>query len=952
MKITPLIQKISIPANLHLTDTLATKILLEQKEKLPDLTDTCIFLPNAQAVQQMRQSMVNISQQTLLGGFIGSLPQWLNENISPVDLSKKHIDQSARQLLLIEALKQHSNLFATENHWQICDSLLELFDELSLSQHQWLHEATPVWIEKLQTAYQTNKDIAHLNQEAKIIQTLWQAWQQQLDSMQLEDDTGTLKQRLLADIPNSFKNKHFYIVGLEQFTPLELAWCEQLSSIAQVTKITHETSLESDSAINSGTITNHELHLLKSIYSQDNAFYERTKEHKNNTENTFLNHIKLYDAQSAEQETQAVDLKVRMSLLCGNDNIAVVTENRKLARRLRALLERTNVNIQDTAGWALATTSAATVLERWLECIEQDFAYQPLLDLLKSPFFCSEEYFNEHLNLVYRFEQDIVLHENIANDIQRFKKAIKNRAERLNIKNTSTADQLLSLLDKIESASSKLITLFQSTQVSTPEVWINHFIDSIKKLGIYQQLSTDIAGQRVQEELEKLAHAYHSANPDMNWLDLRTWIGSTLEREQFKPQSQISTVKIMNLQQAQYCHFDTLIIAGANMKSFPGSVSQHPFFNQSVRQALQLKNWHQKKENSFNQFQQLLLSSKDILITWQAEQNGEWIQASPWVNSLQNFSQFSFKQSLRDNHLETLLNKLKPVTDYSEDLIKNISIVEQASPSINLELIPTEFSASRHQRLIDCPYKFFAADALKLKPLEQISQELLKSEYGEKVHTILHAFHQKCNDMPPPFTAPLTKSNKAQAMAHIENLSQIIFNAQSEDSIQHRGWFDRWMNTAESYIDWQIQRQLEWNIYKLEEMSEQPLNESTKLVGRLDRIDKRDDSYSIIDYKTGSPAKQKDIDLAENIQLTSYAALMEDVCNVIYLKLDKGETKQTGTLEGDALSSLKSDVLARLETVISEIRTSNPLPSWGDTQACGYCDMSGLCRKQMWEVAE
>ena len=79
---------------------------------------------------------------------------------------------------------------------------------------------------------------------------------------------------------------------------------------------------------------------------------------------------------------------------------------------------------------------------------------------------------------------------------------------------------------------------------------------------------------------------------------------------------------------------------------------------------------------------------------------------------------------------------------------------------------------------------------------------------------------------------------------------------------------------------------------------------------------------------------------------------MEDVCNVIYLKLDKGETKQSGILEGEDLSNLKVDVLKRLETVISEIRSSEPLPSWGDSQACGYCDMSGLCRKQMWEVAD
>jgi len=938
------ITQTNISAHLHFTDELANLILLDQKHSLPDLSDACIFLPNAQAILQMRHSLIKKAQHTLLGGFIGSHTQWINENITPADISKQRISQPARQLLLIEALKQHSSLFPSENHWQICDSLLELFDELSLSQHQWLDESTPVWINKLQQAYKTELSLQHLNQEATIIHTLWQAWQEQLTDMNLQDDTSSLKQRLLEEIPDNVNGKCFYIIGYEQFTALEQAWCEQLSQKAQVTYITQEFISETtnDSA--------DELNVLKSIYSQETSFFERCK--IKNTNFDLLKRIKLFDAQSAEQETQAVDLKVRMSLLEGNTNIAVVTENRKIARRLRALLERANVSIQDTAGWSLATTSAATILERWLECIEQDFAYQPLLDLLKSPFFCEECEFNEHLNLVYRFEQDIVLHENIANDLQRYKNGIINRSERLNIKNTSTANQLLALLDRIEKAAKNLTSHFQTKQSNSPEVWINYFTESIKDLGIYQQLSTDIAGQRVQEELEKLTLAYHAASPDMNWLDLRTWIGSTLESEQFKPQGQDSAVKIMNMQQAQYCQFDTLIIAGANIKSFPGNAAQHPFFNQSVRQELQLKNWHQKKESGFQQFQQMLLAANDILITWQAEQNGEWLQASPWVSSLQDFSLHSLNISLQDMNLYHLTNNLQPVTERNENSLKNIKTVTQAQPVIKPELTPLEYSASRHQRLIDCPYKFFAADVLKLKPLEKISLELLKSEYGEKVHLILHAFHQQCDGMPAPFSEALTNNNKNQALKHIEELSKHVFKTQTEDSIQHRGWFERWMDTAESYIDWQIQRQDDWNIYRLEEMSEQQLNAETKLVGRLDRIDKQGSEYSIIDYKTGNTAKQSDIDMAENIQLTSYAALMEDVCNVVYLKLDKGETKQSGALEGDSLTDLKTDVLKRLETVIADIRSSKPLPSWGDSQACSYCDMSGLCRKQMWEVTD
>jgi len=942
------IKTLLIDSHQPFTDTLADHLLSEHNNLLPDLSQLLILLPNAQAVTQMRISLGKQSQQALIGGFIGSLDQWLKQNIAPTTHAKKQINHATRQLLLLEALKQHADLFQADNHWQICDSLLELFDELSLSQHQWLNESMPVWVSELQKAYQIDEINNYLNQEAKIIHTLWNAWQEQLSDMQVVDEASALKYRLLEPLAKNTNQLIFYIVGMEQFSPLQQAWCEELSQSARVISVIQgNTSATTDIQ----KTPNDDLKLLHNIYSQEHTLYDKTRAYQNTEEKYFLQNIKTFDAQSAEQETQAVDLKVRMSLLKGNRNIAVVTENRKLARRLRALLERADVAIQDTAGWALATTSAATVLERWLECIEQDFSYQAFLDLLKSPFFSTPENYNHHLDLIYRFEQGIVLHENISNDLQRYKQAITHRQERLNISSASTAEQLFSLLNSIESAAEDLVHLYQQQKISTSDIWVNAFIKSIEKLGIYQQLENDIAGTRIQHELDSLIHAHSSAQPEMNWQDFRTWLGSALEREQFKPHDQNAVVKVMNMQQAQYCQFDTLIIAGANMQSLPGSASQHPFFNQSVRQTLQLKNWHETKDYSFHQFQQLLFSAEDILITWQAEKNGEWMQVSPWMSSLENFSLHGFKTSLKDKKLDKLIKQTNPITNRCETLLKNIKTVTQAKPVLHDELIPNTFSASRHQRLIDCPYKFFASDALRLKPLEEITQELLKSEYGEKVHLILQAFHQQCADLPVPFPEMLTEQNKPQAIQHIENLSRIVFNAQSEDSIQQRGWLDRWLQTASAYINWQIRRQKEWHVYRLEERVEQTLNNDITLVGRLDRIDQQSGQYSIIDYKTGATAKQRDIDLAENIQLTSYAMLMDNIHNTLYLKLDKGEVKQAGIIEAEQLEKLKQDSLQRLEASITEIKAHTPLPSWGDAQSCNYCDMSGLCRKQAWESA-
>jgi len=209
------IKTLLIDSHRPFTDTLADHLLSEHNNLLPDLSQLLILLPNAQAVTQMRNSLGKQSHQALIGGFIGSLDQWLKQNIAPTSHAKKQINHATRQLLLIEALKQFPDLLQSDNHWQICDSLLELFDELSLSQHQWLNEPMPTWVDELQKAYQKNEINSYLNQEAKIIHTLWNAWQQQLSDMQVVDESSSLKYRLLEPLPDNTREIIFYIAGKE-----------------------------------------------------------------------------------------------------------------------------------------------------------------------------------------------------------------------------------------------------------------------------------------------------------------------------------------------------------------------------------------------------------------------------------------------------------------------------------------------------------------------------------------------------------------------------------------------------------------------------------------------------------------------------------------------------------------------------------------------------------------
>ena len=53
-----------------------------------------------------------------------------------------------------------------------------------------------------------------------------------------------------------------------------------------------------------------------------------------------LDRLSLFKADGAEQEAAAIDIQVRRWLIEGKRRVGIVTENRRLARRVRALLER------------------------------------------------------------------------------------------------------------------------------------------------------------------------------------------------------------------------------------------------------------------------------------------------------------------------------------------------------------------------------------------------------------------------------------------------------------------------------------------------------------------------------------------------------------------------------------------------------------------------------------
>lgn len=938
--------------------TAAARVILERwSGHLPDLSRLSVILPQPLAAADLRRRLLQAlpadGPAALLGPRLLTLSDYLDERLT----SPRPVwSREAGLLALVEALRGHEALFGEEDTWRLAEHLLELFQELTLNRVE-LPPAAADFRQRLGHAYRiAGRTPQALEREADIVYRLWRAWHEQLAALQVEDPARARLQCLARAATPAPDELGLVVIGEPELGDGERDWLAQRLRQPDCLWLRQGEDGGTDAftditAIISDTAPPPAAQCLDSIYAGIETAELRRRANDfaaAHPDSPLQPQLTVFGADSAEQEARAIELRIRQWLLEGRRNLGIVTEDRRLARRVRALLERAGVELSDSGGWALSTTSAATAVERWLESVEQDFEHRPLLDFLKSPFACGADP-ETHLLQVYRLEQDVILQGRIARGIPRYRRQLGTRQELLGDWPAAEYQGLFALLDRLEAAAAGLHELLTGNHPA--ERFLQSLRNSLDELGVWTALEQDSAGERILRVWERLHSAATLTPLELDWNEFRTWFGRSLETAHFSPAGAGGPVRLLSLEQSQCLRFDGLIIAACDARHLPGGPPAGPFFNDRVRRELGLPVWPERLGRRFALFRHLLAGADRLLLTHRREDQGEPVLPSPWLELLQGFHRLAWDDDLEDAALGQRLNQAgSRVRPAAPPPLPEPPL--RPRPALPPGLRPHRVSASSHQRLIDCPYAWFAGDGLGLKPPEAIREALQKQDYGERVHKCLEAFHGQVRGLPGPFAESVTPANRDAAIALLERISQAVFARDLEDNFQHRGWLKRWQERIPAYIDWQIERARDWEVEQVEQQIERQLGPDLVLRGRLDRIDRGAQGLAIIDYKTGRTPDSEQVATGEAVQLPFYRLLLEaPVTRSSYLPLDdRGRQVQDRVaLEDEALEQLSTAVRERLQRLVAELDAGASLPAWGDNLTCSRCDLDGLCRKPVWE---
>lgn len=614
--------------------------------------------------------------------------------------------------------------------------------------------------------------------------------------------------------------------------------------------------------------------------------------------------LSLHAASDAEDEAQRAAACVLRHIEAGRVPVALAATDRALTRRIRAMLDGSQVAVRDENGWKLSTTRAAARVMAALRACSWNTSSDAVLDWLKNaPAFASGP--------VRALEQWLR------------KTGLRDwRAEAA--LSAGAPPALVSLLAQVGA-------LRQGLQRgrSLPQ-WLAGLRELLQACGLWELLAQDAAGARLlavlrleegaQAELETL----EAASRRMPLVEFSAWVNEVLEAASFvPPHPPAEQVVILPLSQLLARPMAALVLPGGDELRLSVSPEPPGPWTAAQRAALGLPT-REALEAAQRAAWAYALQTPHCDLLWRAgDEGGEPLLPSPLVQALQ------------------LDGGLAEAGDPRP--LRQVAATPQARPEPRGQALPvTRLSASAYGDLRSCPYRFFALRQLGLKESDEIEAEVDKRDFGLWLHAVLRGFHETLQAQPT--------ADRAARAALLDQAAEAATRAQALDAGEFLPFTAVWPRLREGYLDWLADFEAQGAAFEAAEVwKEQPLGHLT-LVGQIDRIDRlADGTAMLIDYKTESQAAtaRRLKEYGEDTQISFYAALLaDDRLRAAYVNV--GEKEPSKTYEQSQVVEMRDLLIEAIHHDLARIDAGAALPALGEGAVCEFCAARGLCRKDFW----
>ncbi len=932
----------STPKRLHavggdcdLIDACAQAVITHFADTLPDLRRAVIVVPQQFYQAQLRQRLLAHAQThgctALLAPTIATLNILFGER---VPTSPETLSQYECELLIADALAEHPRLLPYVSHWEFAKQFLRLFDQLAATYPQTLP---------------TN---LNASVTAEIVRQLHAAWHM---IQEQTPDTRTLYRNSLQGNALLDDDRHVFICGLHELSLDESAWARRLYETGRLTLTTRARAqgrYVSPALEVAGAITGKPLvpvatdtafgHFLDAAFSDDRVVSARACDIRGRFESSPVSgRVSVFKPETLEQHASGIYLQVRDWLEAGLLPIAVVSQDRKLSRRLRAVLEANGVPLHDHVGWALSTTASATAIATLIPPSERGFDAGAILALARSPY-CGYGIEVERIQAAGSYLEREFAGLDAFRSFDETVAALtspdvgRHEADR-------AAEDARMIVRRIDSAVAGLRERTQSRRLALPRLF-DGLLTSMQKLGMDTALRQDDAGKAIVEALEAMAVAAGRQSTYGNWNQWRGWIIHMLENKKFVPKEHRHLLAFYNLSQATLVRPAGLVIAALDADhALPHDPL--PLMDEELRQTLGLPSRSQRVATQFDLFRTALENAGQTLLTCQKTDGGRMLTPAPWLDGLQHFHALAYDCDLEEGQLRRRAEI--SIRDSTETTLPPPTRPRMPAPRIPPGTPTTieKLSVSAAQMAVVCPYRFFARHILRLKPAPEVEPYDSRRVYGERMHRCMAALLGNIDDrLPGPMDRPWIEEHRSYALELAHAIVEAEFSPHVERHYSSVEGAQQTLVSIDWYVDWLIKNTSADATFEVETPREKELSDRLRLHGKPDCVIHESDGIHILDHKSRHRQPRSAMLNGEDIQLTAYALFYDKVKAVSYLDM---KDLRAVTLAGEELDQARRRLRERLQT-FGEDLVELPLPAWASDEGCQYCDYGGVCRRKSW----
>lgn len=621
-----------------------------------------------------------------------------------------------------------------------------------------------------------------------------------------------------------------------------------------------------------------------------------------------LEGIEVITSTGLQQEATVIASMMREVLDTPGRTATLITNERSLARRVASLLQRWGVVCDDSAGMPLATVPAAVFLRLLGETVDARMAPISLLSTFKHPLAAG----GVHPALFRKYTRELELR------ALRGARPVSGFSGLLGALDVNKNKHVHEWLQQLDIMAAPFCRLMEQKQADFHALLSAHLacgeaLAATEDEGGDVRLWAGDAGEQLADFIRELLEAIEDFGP----IDTKSYMSlmdALFAAQIYRPRyGQHPRLTILSPIEARLQHADVMILGELNEDSWPKGAQSDPWVSRPMRAKLGLQLPEIHIGQSAHDFS-CYLAAPNVVLTRCEKKDGSPTVPSRWWLRLRTMLGENGRQLLADKPW----NQWAEMLHFPEQVIPDVL----PAPRPPVSSRPRQLSVTQIEKWMRDPYAVYAAYILKLKRLDPLDADPGAAEFGNFIHHALENF--------------INRYDQGGEVVDLLACGEEIIDDFTMSPAVKMLWRPRFERIADWFVPYEKAYRLRHPRIKVltETKGKMVIDASYGpfvLTAKADRIDILDHNrLAIIDYKTGTPPSQKDIETGYAPQLTlealiagqgGFAGLPQGVSHnvesLVYIRLSGGEASGEEIAVKNMDEKLLADAKDKLEALIA-----------------------------------